>query len=80
MRTAGGRERHGSAANSLPALAPILAGSLLVNSGFGWPLVICGGLKISYDLLLRCSNIRPPEEADRPMLGVQLRRKPSHRP
>ena len=64
------------------ALAPILAGSLLVNSGFGWPLVICGGLKILYDLLLLAvfRNIRPPEEADRPMLGVQLRRKPSHRP
>ena len=48
------------------ALAPILAGSLLVNSGFGWPLVICGGLKILYDLLLLAvfRNIRPPEEAD----------------
>ena len=46
------------------ALAPILAGSLLVNSAFGWPLVICGGLKILYDLLLLAvfRNIRPPEE------------------
>jgi MFS family permease len=46
------------------ALSPILAGSLLASSGFGWPLVICGGLKILYDLLLLAMfrNIRPPEE------------------
>ena len=46
------------------AASPIMAGSLLATSGFGWPLVICGGLKILYDLLLLAMfrNLRPPEE------------------
>jgi hypothetical protein len=37
-------------------------------SGFGWPLVVGGGLKIAYDLALLAMfrNVRPPEEgADR---------------
>lgn len=34
------------------AASPALAGSLLAASGFGWPLVIAGGLKVVYDLLL----------------------------
>jgi len=34
------------------AASPTLAGLLLASSGFGWPLVIGGGLKIAYDLLL----------------------------
>jgi hypothetical protein len=34
------------------ALAPILSGWLLSVSPFGWPLVLAGGLKITYDLLL----------------------------
>jgi len=34
------------------AISPLLAGSLLQVSTFGWPLVIGGVLKISYDLLL----------------------------
>ena len=34
------------------ALSPMLAGALLTGSGFGWPLVIAGGLKAGYDLLL----------------------------
>jgi MFS family permease len=34
------------------ALAPLLAGWLLGLSSFGWPLVIAGGLKIAYDLIL----------------------------
>lgn len=33
-------------------LAPLLAGWLLANSAFGWPLLIAGALKIAYDLLL----------------------------
>ena len=47
------------------ALGPLLAGSLLSVSGFGWPLIVAGALKISYDLLLlyTCRNVRPPEEA-----------------
>src|SRR5215204_1042984 len=46
------------------AAGPVLAGSLLATSGFGWPLVIGGGLKIVYDLLLLAMfrNVRPPEE------------------
>jgi hypothetical protein len=34
------------------AASPALAGALMAASGFGWPLVIAGGLKIAYDLLL----------------------------
>jgi MFS family permease len=34
------------------ALAPLPAGWLLGLSPFGWPLVVAGGLKIAYDLLL----------------------------
>jgi predicted MFS family arabinose efflux permease len=34
------------------ATGPILAGYLLTLSGFGWPLVVAGALKIVYDLLL----------------------------
>jgi predicted MFS family arabinose efflux permease len=43
------------------AASPALAGSLLAASGFGWPLVIAGGLKIVYDLLLLALfRHRPP--------------------
>jgi hypothetical protein len=37
---------------------------LLSMSGFGWPLVIAGGLKIAYDLLLlrMFRSVKPPEE------------------
>jgi MFS family permease len=47
------------------ALGPVIAGSLLGASSFGWPLVLAGSLKIAYDLMLlyTCRNIRPPEEA-----------------
>jgi predicted MFS family arabinose efflux permease len=34
------------------AISPAFAGYLLTLSTFGWPLVICGTLKIVYDLLL----------------------------
>ncbi|MFL5519010.1 MAG: MFS transporter, partial [Gemmatimonadales bacterium] len=46
------------------AASPMLAGSLLAVSGFGWPLVIGGGLKIAYDLALLAMfrKVRPPEE------------------
>lgn len=46
------------------ALSPSIAGALLVASPFGWPLVICGALKIVYDLtLLRMfRKVKPPEE------------------
>ncbi|MEO7727336.1 MAG: MFS transporter [Burkholderiales bacterium] len=46
------------------ALGPLLAGWLLALSPFGWPLVVCGGLKIVYDLILLSMfrRARPPEE------------------
>jgi MFS family permease len=47
------------------ALSPMLAGWLLTISSFGWPLVICGALKIVYDLLLLAMfrRVKPPEES-----------------
>jgi MFS family permease len=46
------------------AISPAFAGYLLSLSPFGWPLVICGVLKIAYDLLLlkMFSRVKPPEE------------------
>jgi len=45
-------------------ISPAFAGFLLSLSSFGWPLVICGALKIVYDLLLlkMFSAVKPPEE------------------
>jgi MFS family permease len=34
------------------AVSPMLSGALLAASTFGWPLILAGGLKIIYDLLL----------------------------
>ena len=47
------------------AASPLIAGYLLGISSFGWPLVLAGGLKIVYDLLLLATfrTVRPPEEA-----------------
>jgi len=46
------------------SISPMFAGWLLTLSSFGWPLVICGSLKIVYDLLLLAMfrRVRPPEE------------------
>ena len=46
------------------ALSPALSGYLLTLTSFGWPLIICGALKIVYDLsLLRMfRKVKPPEE------------------
>jgi predicted MFS family arabinose efflux permease len=46
------------------ALPPVLAGRLLEHSTFGWPLLIGGALKATYDiiLLLLFRNVHPPEE------------------
>ena len=43
------------------AISPVIAGSLLQVSTFGWPLVVGGVLKIIYDvlLLIRFRHIRP---------------------
>jgi len=46
------------------AMSPFLAGYLLGLSTFGWPLILAGGVKIAYDLLLLAmfKRVRPPEE------------------
>jgi MFS family permease len=46
------------------AASPALAGALFAASFRAWPLVICGGLKILYDLLLlvQFRHRKPPEE------------------
>jgi MFS family permease len=46
------------------ALSPALAGYMLAVSSFGWPLVVCGGLKIAYDLTLlkMFQSVKPLEE------------------
>jgi MFS family permease len=46
------------------ALSPALAGLIFSLSPFAWPLVIGGGIKTLYDLLLlwRFQSVRPPEE------------------
>jgi MFS family permease len=46
------------------AVPPLLAGWMLQRSDFGWPLLIAGGLKITYDLTLLAlfHDVRPPEE------------------
>jgi MFS family permease len=54
-----------SVPRSLAASAgPALAGILLGLSFRGWPLVVCGILKITYDLLLlsQFRHLKPPEE------------------
>jgi len=45
-------------------VSPAFAGYLLTLSTFGWPLVICGVLKIVYDLTLlgMFRKVKPPEE------------------
>ncbi len=49
------------------AASPALAGALLAAGYSAWPLVICGLLKIVYDLLLLWTfrGVKPPEELAR---------------
>jgi len=49
------------------AAAPLLSGAMLERSTFGWPLILGGGLKAAYDLLLfafakrgRRNDLEPP--------------------
>lgn len=46
------------------AAPPAVAGWMLDQSVFGWPLIICACLKITYDMLLLMMfrDVRPPEE------------------
>jgi MFS family permease len=48
------------------SISPAMAGALLTLPFAGWPLVICGVLKTTYDLALLFSfrHVRPPEEAN----------------
>ena len=55
------------------AATPLLAGVLLAHSTFGWPLVIAGLVKITYDLVLLALYRDVPEES-----GAQRTRR--HRP
>lgn len=47
------------------AVSPAIGGYLLSLTTFGWPLVICGALKIIYDLTLlgMFRKVKPPEES-----------------
>ena len=52
------------------AAAPLLSGAMLERSTFGWPLILGGGLKAAYDLLLfgfakrgRRNDLEPPRSA-----------------
>ena len=49
------------------AIPPLITGAILDRTNFGWPLIIAGVLKITYDLLLliRFRGIRPAEETER---------------
>jgi MFS family permease len=46
------------------AISPAIAGALFSAGYQAWPLLLCGGLKIVYDLLLLVAfrTIKPPEE------------------
>jgi hypothetical protein len=46
------------------SLSPAFAGALLASSFSGLPLIVCGVLKIVYDVALLTSfrHIKPPEE------------------
>ncbi|MHB8447286.1 MAG: MFS transporter [Rudaea sp.] len=46
------------------AVSPTIAGALFATSAFAWPLLICGTLKIVYDLLLLAQfrHVKPSEE------------------
>jgi MFS family permease len=47
------------------SLSPAFAGALFASAFPGLPLVLCGGLKIVYDvaLLYTCRHVKPPEES-----------------
>ncbi|WP_431285101.1 MFS transporter [Humitalea sp. 24SJ18S-53] len=49
------------------AASPVLAGALYTAGYDAWPFIICGVLKISYDIFLLRGfrHLRPPEEQRR---------------
>ncbi len=48
------------------AISPAISGALLMTAFSGLPLVVCGTLKIAYDIALLFSfrHVKPPEEVD----------------
>lgn len=48
------------------ATTPLLAGALLSRSDFGWPLLIAGVTKFTYDLLLLAAHRNTPETQPSP--------------
>jgi MFS family permease len=46
------------------AIGPTLAGALFAGGFLSGPLLLCGGLKILYDVLLLATfrSVKPPEE------------------
>jgi MFS family permease len=59
------------------AVPPIIAGWMLARTTFGWPLVIGGTIKATYDLLLLAQfrELRPPEEMVKSRSGVPAPRR-----
>jgi hypothetical protein len=47
------------------AASPALAGAMFAAGYQAWPLIICGALKIAYDLALLWAfrHVKPPEES-----------------
>jgi MFS family permease len=62
------------------ALPPLLAGWMLDHTTFGWPLLVGGALKFTYDLVLLVlfKEVRPPEE-HRDQGRIPRRWRPSRR-
>ena len=48
------------------ATTPLLAGALLTRTTFGWPLLIAGVMKITYDVVLLVLHRDTPEAVARP--------------
>jgi len=67
-----GERASAAAITSVPrslasAMSPALSGWMLGLSAFGWPLVVAGGLKTLYDILLLVmfQRVKPPEEREK---------------
>lgn len=51
------------------AATPLLAGTLLTRSTFGWPLLVAGTTKLTYDLVLLALHRHTPESHAEPQPG-----------
>jgi predicted MFS family arabinose efflux permease len=56
--------------------SPVIAGAMFAAGLEAWPFVICGGLKIFYDLALLWTfrQVRPPEEKSEPLTNNDIGR------